>query len=383
MSAQHELEHGPSDAISSVAFSPSADTLAVASWDRTVSLYTRAPDSTSSEPYTLTRRVRCRAPVLDVCFGANDSSLYAVGLDHDVRDISQHNPSSGDTDSEVEQTVLSTHEAASNKLAYSSAHDLLLSTSWDSTLHVHNPGMQTYIRIRLPAKPFALSLSSTRAVIAMSERRIFVYALSALKALLEQTGSTQSHQQILDLEPWQQRESSLRFMARALSCMPDDAGFAISSIEGRVGVEWFDTEEQAKAYAFKCHRRTQTAMVKKESEEGGEADGDEEEEEEIDVVYPVNAICFNPIHGTFATGGGDGVVVLWDAQTRRRIRQYPDLGASVAAMDFSADGRYLAVGVSPGFEDGTEDASPDTSLVRVIVRRLAEDEAKGKQAKSK
>lgn len=61
-------------------------------------------------------------------------------------------------------------------------------------------------------------------------------------------------------------------------------GFAISSIEGRVAIEYFDNSEaaQSKKFAFKCHRRS----------ENGE-----------DVAYPVNAIAFHPQLGTFATGG--------------------------------------------------------------------------------
>ena len=101
----------------------------------------------------------------------------------------------------------------------------------------------------------------------------------------------------------------------------------------------------------------------------------------MDIVYPVNALAFHPVHGTFATGGGDGVVALWDAQTKRRVRQYQTLGASVAALDFSPDGRFLAIGVSPGFEDGKEDEEMDRSLVKVVVRELTENEAKGKAAK--
>jgi cell cycle arrest protein BUB3 len=48
-------------------------------------------------------------------------------------------------------------------------------------------------------------------------------------------------------------------------------GYALSSIEGRVAVEYLDTdpEVQKKKYAFKCHR----------IKEGG-----------IEKIYPVNAI---------------------------------------------------------------------------------------------
>lgn len=61
-------------------------------------------------------------------------------------------------------------------------------------------------------------------------------------------------------------------------------GFAVSSVEGRVAVEYFDNSEaaQSRKFAFKCHRR---------SIEG------------VDTAFPVNTIAFHPQLGTFATGG--------------------------------------------------------------------------------
>lgn len=142
--------------------------------------------------------------------------------------------------------------------------------------------------------------------------------------------------------------------------MPNDAGYASSGIEGRVAVEWFDPSEesQARKYAFKCHRQN--------------ADG-------VDVVYPVNALAFHPIYGTFASGGGDGAVVLWDGTAKKRIRSYPKYPSSVSSLSFSSNGKYLLVGISPGFEDGKDEIAE--GAVNVIVKELGENEAKGKGAK--
>jgi cell cycle arrest protein BUB3 len=64
---------------------------------------------------------------------------------------------------------------------------------------------------------------------------------------------------------------------------------------------------------------------------------------------------------------------------KRRIRQYQADPSSVASVSWSSDGRYLAVAISPGFEDGNESVSD--GLVKLYVRELAEGEAKGKSAK--
>jgi len=235
---------------------------------------------------------------------------------------------------------------------------LLISASWDRTLHFYNlssPSSSPII-VQLPGKPHALAVSPSRVVVAMTARLLSIYDLPSI-AQSSASGSPSPP------EPWQQRESSLKFLTRAVACMPNDAGYATSSIEGRVAVEWFDDspESQARKYAFKCHRQP-----------APDGDGD--------VVYPVNALAFHPVYGTFASGGGDGTVALWDAGAKRRMKQYQKFPHSVAALAFSADGRYLAVGVCPGFETGQEDYSAE-GQTSVFIRELGETEAKGKGAK--
>jgi cell cycle arrest protein BUB3 len=51
---------------------------------------------------------------------------------------------------------------------------------------------------------------------------------------------------------------------------------------------------------LQCHRRTENG---------------------VDVVSPVNAVAYNPLFGTFATGGGDGVVNIWDGNNKKRLFQ--------------------------------------------------------------
>ncbi|PYH42297.1 WD40 repeat domain-containing protein [Aspergillus saccharolyticus JOP 1030-1] len=353
-SNQFAVASPPTDAISALKFSPNADStrIVVSSWDKHVYLYDLRDENGAVGEGKLLQKFEHRAPVLDVCFGATEDEIYTAGLDWGVRKIDV--PSST-------QTVLSTHEAGVRSVVYSKDHSLVISASWDCTLHVHltnDPATLPAI-IPLPSKPFSMSLTATKLVVAMASRALHIYDLKALALLTAQSEGTGPLNKV-EVEPWQRRESSLKFMTRCVACMPDDAGYASSSIEGRVAVEWFDpsAESQARKYAFKCHRQTA---------------------DDVDVVYPVNTLAFHPVHGTFASGGGDGVVALWDGMAKRRIRQYQKLPSSVAAVDFSANGKYLAIAISPGFEDGKEDVAEGT--VKIFVRELGETEAKGKGAK--
>ncbi|KAF2143678.1 uncharacterized protein K452DRAFT_267971 [Aplosporella prunicola CBS 121167] len=345
-SNQFELAQPPSDAVSAVKFAPDSSTrLLVSSWDKHVYLY----DTHSQPGGELIRKVEHRAPVLDVCFGKDDNEAFSAGLDWDVKRIDLETG---------ESSVLSSHDAGVKSVVYDPNHKLLVSASWDSTLHIHFPEDPThpFSIIDLPNKPFSMSVSNSKLVVAMANRTVYIYELQALSLMASQATDEPPNNK-LTLEPWQRRESSLKFMTRAVACMPNDDGYASSSIEGRVAVEWFDPsqESQARKYAFKCHRQVM---------------------EGVDTVYPVNALAFHPPFGTFASGGGDGVVALWDGTAKRRIRQYQRYSTSVAALSFSKDGKYLAVGISPGFEDGQEDM-PE-GAVKVFVRELSETEAKGK-----
>lgn len=77
-------------------------------------------------------------------------------------------------------------------------------------------------------------------------------------------------------ETLQRRESSLKYQTRFVKCMRNGQGYASSSIEGRVAVEFFDPspQSQAKKYAFKCHRQN---------------------EDGVEMIYPVNALAFHPM----------------------------------------------------------------------------------------
>jgi cell cycle arrest protein BUB3 len=97
-----------------------------------------------------------------------------------------------------------------------------------------------------------------------------------------------------------------------------------------------------KKYAFKCHRVN-------------------------DTVYPVNAIAFHPVHGTFATGGADGTVVTWDAANKKKLSGIAKLPTSVSALAFDAGGTRLAMASSYTFEEGERDHPREEIYVRDVL----------------
>lgn len=103
---------------------------------------------------------------------------------------------------------------------------------------------------------------------------------------------------------------------------------------------------QKKKYAFKCHRL--------------KGDG-------IEQVYPVNAISFHGVHNTFATGGSDGFVNIWDPFNKKRLCQFHRYPTSIASLAFSNDGSTLAIASSYMQEQGDISHPEDTIFIRQVT----------------
>ena len=120
------------------------------------------------------------------------------------------------------------------------------------------------------------------------------------------------------------------YQTRCVSIFHDLTGFAVGSIEGRVGIEYFDELAQksksrntklpnAKSFVFKCHREKQD-------------------------IYGVNCIDFYSQHNhKFLTGGGDGALYWWDKSARNRLamREKFKTKATIVDAKFSPNGSSM------------------------------------------
>eukprot|EP00898_Chlorokybus_atmophyticus_P000287 jgi/Chlat1/1259/Chrsp115S00762 len=313
--AGRELGPPPSDGISSLRFAPDTDLLVATSWDCSVRLY-------DAGLCVLRSIYKHRGPVLDACF-VESSHVISGGLD---RAVKVYDIISGTED------ILGRHDEAIKCVEHVPATGEVVTGSWDRTLKrwdPRSPADRALIgTVALPDRVYTISRSAERLVVGTAGRHVLIYDLRNMSV------------------PEQQRESSLKYQTRSIRCYPDNTGYALASVEGRVAMEYFDLGEavQAKKYAFKCHRQTKAGR---------------------DTVFPVNAIAFHPC-GTFATGGCDGFINVWDGANKKRLYQYSRYPTSIAALAFNSNGTLLAVASSYTYEQGERDHPLDAIFVRNV-----------------
>jgi cell cycle arrest protein BUB3 len=296
-------------------------------------------------------------------------------------------------------------------LDFSPAPDILITGGWDSKLNVYDPRASTPLVAshQLPSRVYSMDTKNDKLVVAMAERNVYVYDVRKLE------------------EPEQKRESALKYMTRKVACMTDgkgqyrvptsslsgegggrrrvsgerrrlssllqsaqtgwpvtlrpvleNPGWTSCSIEGRIAVDYYSPEDQAKKYAYRCHRAT--------------VDGQ-------DVVYPINALAYHPMwvlplglvwlqrpladisalpsfsYNSFCSGGSDATVSIWDQVAKKRMKAYPKFPNSISALACSPDGTWLAVGYGYGWDEGElpADAGASKGEVGCLLRAVGDD----------
>ncbi|KAH9815526.1 WD40-repeat-containing domain protein [Melampsora americana] len=373
-SKEYELTN-PEDVISSIKFHPSKPNLLLSSsWDKTVKFF----NLESSNPTEPVQVYPHPSPILDISFGSgkNEGKAYTGSLDRGIREIDLESSTTTTTNHQTmglnrgPNRVISTHEDAVKCVHYSTQHDILITGSWDRSVILQDPRLVSnssatnqfdstksnlLILPNLPSKVYSLDTSDNKLVVAMGNRKIWIWDLRKLNEVVERVKEVyesrkkgglnlnEFDERILPPPPSQERESSLKFMTRSIKCMPNGQGYTSTSIEGRVAVEFFDPspEIQSKKYAFKCHRQTI---------------------DKVDTIYPVNALAFHPQSiRYFATGGGDSMVSIWDSAAKKRLRQLPKYPASISSLAFNCDGSKLAIACSLIEEEGTVPTKSDSN----------------------
>jgi WD40 repeat protein len=64
-------------------------------------------------------------------------------------------------------------------------------------------------------------------------------------------------------------------------------------------------------------------------------------------------VCIFSLHvGTFASGGCDATVSIWDGENKKKLRNWTHYPTSISALAFNQSGNVLAVAASYTWEEG-------------------------------
>jgi mRNA export factor len=117
------------------------------------------------------------------------------------------------------------------------------------------------------------------------------------------------------VEPYRNLESPLSHQIKSISGFPDNTGFAIGTLGGRVAMMHLDKKSTAQNFAFACHR-------------------------DDEFVYPINDIDFHPIYDCFATSGADGTYCFWDRNRRQLMKSFAKNPQPLSFGRFNSEGEW-------------------------------------------
>lgn len=320
-----EISSPPADSISRVRFAPRDDEhLLAAGWDGKIHVYNLA-DGQDRKLTTLDSRDNEEFPILDATFTRSKAQILSTGLSKhlslwDVNSGSEKKLGQGTWDSPV--SCLEFHQGSNTAFC----------GSWDGTVRTFDVRLhKEQDTVKCESKIYCMDQAGDKILVGMNNKKISVFDVRKMNA------------------PMMVRDSGLRYMLRNVKLMADGEGFVASSVEGRVAWEYFDPsnpEAKPAKYAFKCHREN--------------LDGKER-------IHPVNVLAVHPLHGTFATGGCDGVVSMWDGWAKKRLWRLGPYDTSISSLGFSDGGEKLAVAVSYTYEGGENRGA---SKPKLLVRQL-------------
>ncbi|KAJ1966247.1 RNA export factor gle2 [Dipsacomyces acuminosporus] len=292
-----EISQPPTDSVSELAFSPVANLLAASSWDN-----------------------------------QDGTKIASGGADKAGRMM--------DTTT-GQSTQIAQHDEPIRCIKFVEADNsspIVATGSWDKTIKYWDLRQQNPLGVvNLPERVYAMDCSHPMMVVATADRKLVVFDVNN------------------PTTPYKTMDSLLKWQTRSVSCFTKKDGFAVGSIEGRVGVQYIDEKQKDKTFSFKCHR-------------------DDALSSQVNV-YSVNSISHHQGYGTFVTAGSDGSFVFWDKDARQKLKTHKNVGGPILSTAFNGDGKILAYAIGYDWSKGYQHNN-DSIKNTILLHAVADDDVK-------
>ncbi|TVU44941.1 hypothetical protein EJB05_04404 [Eragrostis curvula] len=277
-------------AVSRVRFAPSSNNLLVSSWDSGLRLY-------DADAGTLRFTAASKAALLDCCF-EDESTALACGSDGSVR---RYDFGSGAQDTVglhkdaiacIEFSQMSVTGSLDKKLQF-----------WDTkTGSTNSTGTVT-----LESHVSSLSICGMYLLAAVA-RNVYFYDIRNLAG------------------PVKAKDCPVVHHVQCLQASAEWNGYVAGSVDGIVALKYFNRGTDGDmGYAFRCHPNSRDGKLDRVS---------------------VNCVAIHPCKKTFVTGDDKGYTISWDAESKKKLLEFPSYSGSVASMAYNHSGQLLAVGAS-------------------------------------
>ncbi|KAJ2705650.1 RNA export factor gle2 [Coemansia sp. IMI 203386] len=303
-STDMEINQPPTDSVSEVAFSPKANFLAASSWDNEVRIWEIQSNGTSVGKAAFSHQ----APALCCAWSQDGTKIASGGVDKAGRMM----------DVGTGQSVqIAQHDGAIRCIKFVEAENaspIVATAGWDKMLKYWDLRQQSPIgTVNLPERAYAMDCNNPLLVVATAERKVVIFDMAN------------------PTTPFETVDSPLKWQTRTVSCFTKKDGYAIGSIEGRVGIQYVDPKMKDKSFSFKCHRESKGLEVH---------------------VHSVNSIAHHPGYGTFSTASNDGSFVFWDKDARQKLNFHAKLGGPIISTAFNGDGKLFAYAMGYDWAQG-------------------------------
>lgn len=332
-----EVAQPPSDTISCIRFSPTANFLVASSWDNNIRCWEVQGNGT-----TVAKAEQSHSkPILSCCWHTDGSKVFTAGADNQAKvwDLASN-----------QSVVCAQHDAPIKTVHWIQApnYQCLMTGSWDKTLKFWDTRQSAPIlSMNTIEKVYCADVMYPMAVVSTAQRGILVYTLN------EQP------------REFKKIDSPLKYQHRCVSICKDKKGtpngFALGSVEGRVAMQYINPADPKENFTFKCHRSDVTGAGQTQD------------------IFAVNDIAFHPQHGTLATAGSDGKYSFWDKDARTKLKTSDACTQPITACCFNAEGSIFAYSIGYDWTKGHE--YYNTNVKPAIYLRSCADELKPRTKK--